>query len=129
MQTFILLNWYDWKRQKIRTPRDVSLELKENRLLSLEMVDDILTRHLNLFIFIADPQRANHAMFSLLNCEWCSKWHYEIYIIEFFPAANDSSDIPLIMKFLESVVWLALSYRIKVDFVAWHGTFSLVLLS
>lgn len=127
VQAFVFLHWNQGDRQEVGSAGNVALELDQNGLLRLEVSFDSFTCHRDLLVFVPDNKWSHHSMFRSPDRKRRPPRHHKINIIELFPAADHSRHQPLSMQLLQSVIWLPLSNRIKVNFLSGHRAFPHVL--
>ena len=128
MQTPILLNRDQGHGQQVGSPRDIPLELYEDRSLSLKMVLNIHAGHANFFIIVSNIKRPDSTMIAPINSMWCSLGHDQVEIVELLPALDHGRHVLLLVQLLQRVVWLPLPHRVEEYLLLGVGTFADIVL-
>ena len=124
VQTPVFLNWNEWKRKQVRSTRNVSLKIDQNRLPSPEVILYLIASYPDILVQVTNEVRTNHAVITSPYRVRSSLRHNEVDVFKLFPALDDSCDQLLIMQLLESVVWLTLPNRVKEDLLLGQRTFA-----
>jgi hypothetical protein len=90
MQGLVFLDWIDWKSQQVGTAHNVSLQVHEEGVITLEVSVNALNSHSDFLVIVTNKEGSDLEMRCALHQEWCIPREDNINLLELLSSFNQS---------------------------------------